>query len=307
MKNDETTDEPRKKIPRHIEDSPRSPSPTPSPCVVNLNLPPPSDNQESEQAMDEEERSRSPSPTLSVTPTYMQEEPRYSDITSRLQRLAEQETTPATDHQSYNENKDRELTLWLNTTVPTTTLVNRIAEALEDTPSNCLIGVHRDTRVQHTNKYTIVLKNDDMTDALKFHGITIEGKRYYPKKSKPRPPPRKRCYVPNFPIAATCALLAEAAMTADIDVLEVTAKKAPRSSVKVGGYIIWASLQTKQPEHINFDGAEYRLIWSDKKKEPTTDPRTNLPEKTALLARENCRQILLTRENCRQIQLARDN
>jgi len=47
---------------------------------------------------------------------------------------------------------------------------------------------------------------------VKYQGVTVEGK----------PPPRKRCFISNFPIAATPTLLASTAESKRVDVVEVT-------------------------------------------------------------------------------------
>jgi len=67
---------------------------------------------------------------------------------------------------------------------------------------------------------------------VKYQGVTVEGK----------PPPRKRCFISNFPIAATPTLLASTAESKRVDVVEVIARTAPKSEVKISGWILWAIL-----------------------------------------------------------------
>jgi len=153
-----------------------------------------------------------PSPTRSVTPLYMKEA--YSDIVGRNHEA------PENDLSIYKENLTRTLTLWLDDDVSTQKIVYEIAQSLNKSPKECLVGVQKDTRVKTKNKFTVVLKSDQLMDQVAYSGITINGKRCYPKPPRPRPPPRKRCFIPNFPVAATPSLLVSAAEHAGIQPVE---------------------------------------------------------------------------------------
>jgi len=258
------SDEPKRKIPKDAHSSDEddlSPPVTTTKITEPMVIPSTLDAE-----MDELERVEQNSPTRTVTPPYLKEQPEpaelYSNIASRLHQISQQQTEEPNDNTVYHINKTRSLTLWLDQNVDTTTVMTCIAVKFQMDAKDCLVGVQKDTRVKSSHKYTIILKTDEMVEYIKYQGVTVEGKRYWPRSPKPRPPPRKRCFIQNFPIAATPALLASTVESEGVDVIEVIARTAPKTDVKIGGWILWAKPDSEQPEVITFDGAEYAMIWS---------------------------------------------
>jgi len=176
-----------------------------------------------------------PSPTRSVTPAYMKKA--YSEIVGRNHE------TPENDISIYKENLARNLTLWLDEDVST-----QIAQSLDKSPKQCLVGVQKDTRVKTKNKFTVVLKSDQLMDKVSYSVVTINGKRCYPK----------------LPVAATPSLLVSAAEHAGIQPVEAIAQTAGESSVRFGGWILWTRPTSEEPDLLHFDGAEYAMIWKSK-------------------------------------------
>lgn len=65
-------------------------------------------------------------------------------------------------------------------------------------------------------------------------------------------------------MAATPSLLRTTAEAAGVKVKEAIARTARGSTVKVGGWILWTEPDSDEPDTLDFDGAEYAMVWKRK-------------------------------------------
>ena len=115
-------------------------------------------------------------------------------------------------------------------------------------------------------KINIVLANDIACDQLSTNGMVINNQRFYPKRSRPRPPPSRRGYLPNFPVAANNQDLEEVATGQGINIIKIQPRTYKDTIIKIGGWTLWADLDSTTPYTIHFDGQEYAIIWRGKPK-----------------------------------------
>ena len=134
--------------------------------------------------------------------------------------------------------------------------------------------MERDTRVRSTAKINIITTTDPAANHLLTNGIRIGTKILYPRSTRPRPPPTRRGYLPNFPVAATEAHLEEVAGEKGIATVKIAPRLHRNTTIKIGGWSIWTDLDCPTPDTLHFDGEEYAILWRSKK---TTDPNRSGP------------------------------
>jgi len=180
-------------------------------------------------------------------------------------------STPGlTPNTRYKNNVNRTLTIWPRDNCTATQLIQHVSRSLDMDPADCLVGVERDTRVKTKNKFNLVLTSDQVYDAVKYHGIQINGTTYHPRAPRQRPPPRKRCFLPNFPVAASPELLMSAAKDVGVTPLEAIPRTAYASSVRIGGWILWVEPSSQEPELLPFDSEEFAIVWRERRPQPKT-------------------------------------
>ena len=238
---------------------------------------------------------RSPSPTRSITPEYMNEDQSlYSQAVTNIP-LPESDTESNTVHRRtitesrrpvhcYQDNKRRSAILWLENNIHPADLATEIAKSLKTTPENALVGLQKDTRVKSSNKYIIVFKEGEFFDDVLHSGVTIQGRRIRLRELKPRPPPRKRAFLPNFPVAASASELAEALVTIGLEPISIQARTIPKSNIKIGGWSVYVNPKSEEPRTVTFDETEYAIVWgrrkstrpdSDQQSKDTANPADN--------------------------------
>ena len=168
------------------------------------------------------------------------------------------------DGDVYGANKRRSLTLWMNTNISPRDLAEAVAKSLGRPINACLVGLERDTRVKTKYKYTLVFKTDDVAHEAADTGVTVEGRRYQLRSPTPRPPPRKRAFLPNFPVAATPELLDQCLKEAGIQQINITPRTLPDSVVRIGGWVVYATLDSAEPDVVEFDGSSFAILWNRK-------------------------------------------
>ena len=117
-------------------------------------------------------------------------------------------------------------------------------------------------------------------------GLKIGEQRLYPKPTRPRPPPSKRGYLPNFPVAATEHDLETAATERGINVIKITPRLYKETAIKVGGWTIWGDMDSAMPVTVCFDGEEYAVLWRGRRP-PTTTTTTTSKRTTNTVTNDN--------------------
>ena len=137
-----------------------------------------------------------------------------------------------TNVDNYNDNMRRSLTVWapLDTTVPQ--MIEALQKIFGDTTNQQVIAIERDSRVRSISKINIILSTEIACEHLSSQGILLKEKRFYPKPTRPRPPPSNRGYLPNFPVAANKSDLEEAAIELGIFVLRIEPREFQNSTIK---------------------------------------------------------------------------
>ena len=203
-----------------------------------------------------------------VTSPYIQN---LQDRFSNLEKGMAMDTSTS----QFQENLDRSLTVWapLGTTV-TQTIVALQGQFKEST-NQLVLGIERDSRVKSISKINIVLANDIACHHLTTNGMVINGQRLYPKASRPRPPPSRRAYLPNFPVAANPEDLEEAATNQGINILRIEPRRYKDTAIKIGGMTLWADLDSTTPQVLYFNNEEYAMIWRGKRTTAKSEKTTN--------------------------------
>ena len=223
------------------------------------------------------------SPSLSyssaVTSNYIE------DMSKKWIDLERGVTTMETSVNDYQENMERSLTLWAPVETSPTQIVEALQSQLRAPIDQLVVGIEKDSRVKSISKINIVCANEIACDQLKTNGIIVNNKRYYPKPSRPRPPPSRRAYLPNFPVAASEGDLCEAATNQGINILKIEPRLYKNTTIKIGGWTLWADLDSTMPDVIYFDNQEFATIWRGKgRKSNQTVESTNTiaakPDKT---------------------------
>ena len=179
-----------------------------------------------------------------------------TDIDSTAQKLLE-------------TNYNRTLIVMLTEKATVETVANDISAKLAKDPKECLLGVERDTRARNIYKYIITLKSEADYKTLITNGCRMDGLIRFPKPIKPRPPPRRRAFVPNFPIWSTAAHLKRAMEETGVKVLEIYPRTSIKSQIRIGGWVVWCEPGQVYPPHITSLKEQYNVIW--KKKDTDTD------------------------------------
>jgi len=157
--------------------------------------------------------------------------------------------TPTT---RYKNNVSRTLTIWPREDCTATQIIHSVGRSLDMNPKDCLVGVERDTRVKSKNKFNLVFTSDQALEAVKYRGVCINGVTYHPRVPRERPPPRKRCFLPNFPVAASPELLMAAAEYNGLTPIQATPRTERATSVRIGGWILWVEPASTEPELLSF-------------------------------------------------------
>ena len=165
----------------------------------------------------------------------------------------------------YENNKARSITLWASIETTSATVIEAVQSRLSEPVANVVLEVERDTRVRSTAKINIITTTDAAANHLLTNGIRIGTRTIYPRTTRPRPPPTRRGYLPNFPVAANEAHLEEAAGEKSITILKITPRLHRNTTIKIGGWTIWTDLDSPTPDTLHFDGEEYAIIWRSKK------------------------------------------
>ena len=113
--------------------------------------------------------------------------------------------------------------------------IEALQNVFHSSTNKLVVGIERDSRVKSIAKINIVLANDIACDQLTTNGMVINNQRFYPKRSRPRPPPSRRGYLPNFPVAANNLDLEEVATGQGINVMKIQPRTYKDISIKIGG------------------------------------------------------------------------
>ena len=191
--------------------------------------------------------------------------------------------TRSTPANTYEVNKERSLTLWAPANTSPTDVIEAIQSMFPQPVDKLVLGVERDTRVRTTAKINIVTTTEMASSYLQKMGIKIGQQRMHPKPTRSRPPPSKRGYLSNFPVAATEHDLETAATERGINVLKITPRLYKETAIEVGGWTIWCDMDLTMPDTVCFDGEEYAVFWRGRrplqqqqhpKEQPTPLPTT---------------------------------
>jgi len=174
------------------------------------------------------------------------------------------------------------LRFWLTSESTPASVIKDVSNSLKQPPKDILIGVHKDSRVKTAHMYDVVFKSKKIRDFVANVGIFINNRRVSPSIPKPRPPPSRRAYLPNFPITATPLHLQKAAKAAGISVMEVKAKTYENTPILIGGWLLWATPNTHEPSTITFDQEEFSIIWPKKKTQTPNNDQTQQEESPSL-------------------------
>ena len=246
-------EEPRRKIPK---DSNTTDEEELSQTVCNMNI----------------TTARSPSPTRSVTPSYMKEgRPMYSDALRQQDQPREEQTTDQSRQSAtYEVNKRRSAILWLDEPINLADLADDIATSLNARKERCLLGLQKDTRVKSRNKYIIVFSNGEYFDDALQTGLTVQGRRVRLRELKPRPPPSKRAFLPNFPVAASPAELAVALKEIGLNPLSIQARTLQNTKIRTGGWSVYVQPDSAEPDIVPFDEVDYAIVWGRRRNNHST-------------------------------------
>ena len=178
----------------------------------------------------------------------------YEDLNNKFDNLERGVIPMETNVDNYNDNMRRSLTVWapLDTTVPQ--MIEALQKIFGDNTDQQVIGIERDSRVRSISIINIILSTEIACEHLSSQGILLKEKRFYPKPTRPRPPPSNRGYLPNFPVAANKSDLEEAAIELGISVLKIEPRVFRNSTIKIGGWTLWADIDSPTPDVLCFDG-----------------------------------------------------
>ena len=181
---------------------------------------------------------------------------------------------------TYQANKERSLTLWAPATTSPTDVIEAMQSMFPEPVDKLVLGVERDTRVRTTAKINIIATTEISSSYLQKMGLKIGEQRLYPKPTRPRPPPSKRGYLPNFPVAATEHDLETAATERGINIIKITPRLYKETAIKVGGWTIWGDMDSAMPDTVCFDGEEFAVLWRGRRPPTTTTTTTTTSKRT---------------------------
>ena len=153
------------------------------------------------------------------------------------------------------------MTIWAPLDTQPIGVIEAIDRQFSQPLKDLILGVERDTRVRNQAKINILTKDNIGFDLFYKNGITIGQRRCYPKPLRPRPPPSKRGYLPNFPILESGILYER-----------VSARTYKDTGIKLGGWTAHAHMDSVTPESVVFDDQVYAILWKGRSKKPTAKP-----------------------------------
>ena len=232
---------------------------------------------------------RSRSPHTDLTPTDRPFLSATRDLAERAGRSVrprepndeemEEEMTRAIERgiREFAAQRERTLVLWLDPRYDrehtVEDLAGSIAEVLNSPPQRVIQAIERDTRVKSKIKISITFTTDEIKDSLLNRSLSILGRARKFVPDTPRPEPRKRGFLPNFPAHSPEVLLQACCVEAGIQLKQLYPLEIRNTKIRRGGWVIWATKDSPEPETVELGGELYQVLWRNKKK-------TEQPKKT---------------------------